>query len=143
MKNVTTIEQSKMLMEFGLDPKTADMSYRWTYCKIQNGNPKEDWLLQPYPMDDNQPDEEIPCWSTGALIELLPSEIWKDKTMYPLIIVKRSDCYCVEYNANIIPLIGFAKPTLIEALISVYLWVSESGYMEKTEQQNYSVCMKK
>ena len=143
MKNVTTIEQSKNLLQLGLDPKTADMSYRWTYCKIQNGNPKEDWLLQPYPMDDNQPDEEIPCWSTGSLIELLPSEIWKNKTMYPLVIVKRDDCYNVEYNSNVIPLMGFSRPKLVEALISMCFWVVESGYMEKEEQKNYSVCMKK
>lgn len=140
MENYTSLEQSKMLTVFGLDPNTADMFW------LKESVASDDYEIVSIPYSecgDLDANDGIPCWSTGALIELLPSEIWKDKTMYPLVIVKRSDCYCVEYNANVIPLIGFAKPTLIEALISVYLWVSESGYMEKTEQQNYSVCMKK
>lgn len=140
MENYTSLEQSRMLMMLGLNPNTADMFW------MKESNAPDDYENVSIPYSecgDLDVDDGIPCWSTGALIELLPSEIWKDKTMYPLVIVKRSDCYCVEYNANVIPLIGFAKPTLIEALISVYLWVSESGYMEKTEQQNYSVCMKK
>lgn len=140
MENYTSLEQSKMLTVFGLDPNTADMFW------LKESDASDDYENVSIPYSecgDLDVDDGIPCWSTGALIELLPSEIWKDKTMYPLVIVKRNDCYCVEYNANVIPLIGFAKPTLIEALISVYLWVSENGYMEKMEQQNYSVCMKK
>ncbi len=140
MENYTSLEQSKMLTVFGLDPNTADMFW------LKESDAPDDYENVSIPYSecgDLDANDGIPCWSTGALIELLPSEIWKDKTMYSLVIVKRNDCYCVEYNANVIPLMGFSRPTLVEALISMYLWVVESGYMEKMEQQNYSVCMKK
>lgn len=128
MKNYTSLEQSKMLTVFGLDPNTADMFW----LKESNATDNYENVSIPYSECGNlDVNDSIPCWSTGALIELLPSKIWKNKTKYSLIIAKRNDCYCVEYNANVIPLIGFVKPTLIEALISVYLWISKSGYMEK------------
>lgn len=40
----TTIEEAKKLVEAGLDPNTADMSYNFVVCKVINGNPSEDWL---------------------------------------------------------------------------------------------------
>lgn len=71
----TTLEEAKLLVEAGLDPNTADMSYNFCVCKIFNGNPLEDWLLQPFSPDENQPHKQLPCWSIGALENLIPLTI--------------------------------------------------------------------
>lgn len=84
--NYTSIEQSKALIEAGLNPETADCC--WI---ISRDNCKQDpfelaknentlWL---YPIDKirgNLSDYMLPCWSTGALINILPSEIHTGET---------------------------------------------------------------
>lgn len=61
----TTIEQSRHLLELGLDPKTADMSY--TY--FDKGEP---WLdLTPYMLNSRISD---PAWSLRVLLEVMPKE---------------------------------------------------------------------
>ena len=65
--NYTSIEQSKHLLELGLDPGSADMHYNfyrdeWDKVK-SNGNIPS---LMMNSLDD------IPCWSVGALLDVMP-----------------------------------------------------------------------
>ena len=65
-KYYTTIEQSNRLVELNIPVDTADMSYRLTTNNAGN----EIWELQTHtPYDEFS---EIPCWSTEALLKLLP-----------------------------------------------------------------------
>lgn len=48
----TTVEQSKKLVDAGMDSATADIHYNNVYGE-----------------------EHIPCWSTGQLLELLPRKV--------------------------------------------------------------------
>ena len=63
--NYTSIEQSKKLVELGLDPSTADMHYnkQMPSTPICQGS----FLF---------PTMEIPCWSAGRLIE-----VWQRKSL--------------------------------------------------------------
>lgn len=56
----TSIEQSKKLVELGVDPKTADMNY-WCGSDLRIGGHRAQ-------------DEEldIPAWSLSALLNVLP-----------------------------------------------------------------------
>ena len=76
MKHYTTIEQSKKLVELGLNPDTADMHYS-KIIKDTNVTYIPELLL-----DDN--DCDIPCWSLGALINIMPSIIYKGKQTFTL-----------------------------------------------------------
>ena len=58
----TSIEQSQHLLELGLDPKTADMSY--TY--FDKGEPLLG--LTPYMLNSRM---AIPSWSLSALLEVI------------------------------------------------------------------------
>ena len=59
--NYTSIEQSKKLLELGLSPESADMIYLF------------DFSTEPMININITPgDTSIPCWSTEALIALLP-----------------------------------------------------------------------
>ena len=71
--NYTTIEQSKKLIELGLDASTADMYYPDMYY------PEYDLIHSKIPLfmgDDFYSDSDIPCWSLGALLEVMPKNIY-------------------------------------------------------------------
>ena len=62
-KICTTIEQSKKLVELGLDVNTADMYYQWyseteSALKVGKGSKKLN--------------ADCPAWSLSALLELMP-----------------------------------------------------------------------
>ncbi len=68
----TTVEQSKRLVELGLDTRTADMCYHRftrgeadTYKKIPEIAENID-----YP-------HEMPCWSLTSLLELMPPYLFE------------------------------------------------------------------
>lgn len=69
----TTIDQSKKLLELGVDVYTADM-YWWSngesyYCEVMEDG------------DFYESDGHIPAWSLSALLKLLPSEFYGE-TIY-------------------------------------------------------------
>lgn len=71
-KICTTIEQSKKLMELGIDVSTADMLYAYT-VDIQTG----EWGLSKTPViiDGSikiDPAHDVPAWSLTALINIIP-----------------------------------------------------------------------
>lgn len=62
-KICTSLEQSKKLIELGIDINTADMFYR------NNGiDVKLMW-------EHNAPKVEYPCWSLAALLGIIPKHI--------------------------------------------------------------------
>lgn len=67
MQHYTTIEQSKHLLELGLSPETADI---FIPCYGNNDYSEN----RPYFRNTViKPDkDDFPCWSIGALLELLP-----------------------------------------------------------------------
>lgn len=100
----TTLKQSKRLIELGVDPQTADMTYYRTSSTL-NGIYNWNALLG---LDSSIKDNLLsfrhgyifPCWSTNALMELLKDcrrleisltahKTWnifaaKDNTLFPI-----------------------------------------------------------
>ena len=63
----TTVNQSKKLLELGLDPESADMYYpNRIDIKYQGALPIE------YKHGNPLLSQEIPCWSLAALLSVLP-----------------------------------------------------------------------
>ena len=69
-KICTSIEQSKKLIELGIDINTADMSYQHFTPDV--------YIPQLYEQDE---EDDIPAWSLTALLGLIPSEIYGE-TIY-------------------------------------------------------------
>ena len=80
-KICTSLEQSKKLIELGIDVNTADMVYLRAYL-----GEERDYILliDSYPEEYTEKgdgslipvyDEHIPAWSLSALLELIPSVI--------------------------------------------------------------------
>lgn len=81
-KICTSIEQSKKLIELGIDVNTADMRYGYI-APYEFSDRKYDggYDMIPYHKDffdrcsnfsANEYDDELPCWSLTALLELMP-----------------------------------------------------------------------
>ena len=86
-KICTSIEQSKKLLELGIDVNTADMRYH----TISPYDPYPcDEIV--YTIDFGKPSgkEDISCWSLSALLKLIKSEIY-GKTIYGDIITYKVD----------------------------------------------------
>ena len=122
--NYTSIEQSKKLVELGLNEGTADMNYRYCVCKLIDGEPKEDWLLGVGKPFDECPEEQIPCWSVGALIELMP-----EMTMLVRVATAKHASYFVDFG----PDRHFTQyyNTAIEAAYDMVCWLLENNYIKK------------
>ena len=71
-KICTSIEQSKILIELGLDVKTADMYYDVNSYGIQS---------KPEVVVGEVWSKDIPAWSLSALLKLIKSEIYGE-TIY-------------------------------------------------------------
>ena len=108
----TSIEESKKLIELGLKAESADMWWLYTpakgdYIACTHEEPDPHYINRMktlYKITECA----IPCWSVGALLELMPDVIeYNNKHGYYLDIHKRcpyesiSDIYIIQYDANI------------------------------------------
>ena len=117
MKSYTDLEQSKKLIELGLDPSTADMHYnkQMPSTPICQGS----FLF---------PTMEIPCWSAGRLIELMPYRIFDNGVSKYLSIVKdESDTFCITYYD--ITIAGFED--IVSACFKAIVWLIDNHYINK------------
>lgn len=66
-KICTSIEQSKKLIELGLDVKTADMFWDTLLAKKPEAQVNNHYLIDEY--DD---EHRVPAWSLSALLGMIP-----------------------------------------------------------------------
>lgn len=130
--NYTTIEQSKKLVEAGLDSNTADMFY------VQK---------QGIPIIMNECfsiELDLPCWSIGALIELMPAYITTNYTIGSNLFIQRVGnsygesgfriYYKLDENAAYTDFItSYDYKNLIDAVFETILWLLENNYIKKGE----------
>ena len=121
--NYTSIEQSKKLLELGLSPESADMHYLivpdkqlemlHTGCdlRVMQEVNKEDKIF-------------IPCWSVGALLEIIPQ--CHIHTPYP----DENDYVCWSTHSDLIDKEDLGK-SAIEALYNMVVWLLENNYINK------------
>ena len=95
MKAYTDLEQSKKLAEI-LSIESADMWYQYTGISIKDGSEKP--IYFPMVIRDCESDEDIPCWSLAALLNILPKKYYPIKDHETDIILgKPKDKWCVLY----------------------------------------------
>lgn len=134
--NYTNVEQSKKLVELGIDRYTCDLVYKKE--KYRNDYNiilpmTSDGLLHNLNYFGERPDD-IPCWSTGALIDLLPKTIIDkdDDHEYNLFIdmvsempyyIFCNDCFLSDFPND------FLGGDLISNLIKCIEWLKENKYL--------------
>ena len=104
-KICTTIEQSKKLLELGIDRKSSDMYY-WCGSDLRIGG---------YKAQDEELD--IPAWSLTALLELIPSVIG---------LANHEGKYNIKY-ANEFIIDQKLHDSYIDACYEVVVWLKENN----------------
>lgn len=130
MQHYTTLEQSEKLMELGLNPETADMYY---FCDpTPAGNIMyptlivvEKHLHSRLPEYDKG---DIPCWSLGALLEVMPKGVQINFNNTGISI----DITFVR-NGVIIDSHRVKNDTFLEAAYDMVVWLLGNGYIKKGE----------
>ena len=131
MQHYTTIEQSKKLVELGLNPETADMFYSYG----MNIKTKE-WSYDAELMVIDEADKlcDIPCWSLGALLELMPKENENPFKNSNAFIGYGDEKYrCVYLNGDWESSHQTMGDTPIEAAYNMVCWLLENNYVMKGE----------
>ena len=153
----TTIEQSLKLIEHGLHINTAD--HLWAVVEKYITKDGEVKYINYYRLhtaggdfccvgEELEWDKEerkrkrgdVPAWSAEALIDLMPDEIWE----YCLDIGKWYDTeaqqtsYAISYerkcDGTIISGCDFNAPALLDAAVSMTLWLLDNGHLKQPKK---------
>lgn len=124
MIHYTSIEQSKRLLKHGLGIETADMYY---------GLREYDTPIPYSSLIDNfySKGEDIPCWSLGALLEVMP-QVGDRFSNYPILVRNRDGLYSFTDKmpfAEELDIDYYKTP--VEAAYKTVMWLLENGYIKK------------
>lgn len=116
-KICTTIEQSKKLIELGIDIITADM-YWWATSKKYYIEAMDDG-------DFNEREGHVPAWSLSALLDVLPvlKRIGYEKAkpnIYFNVFTNKWVCNSLYYTSS-----SYDKP--LDAAFEMVCWLKENG----------------
>lgn len=124
----TRLDEAKRLVEAGLDPNTADMCYQ-----IMGNNGDRTYVSSA--LTFNTEDDNIPCWSLGALINMMPKWIPQDREIIRcglnLHIMSEENNYDYALAYQVYHFSTF--PTVIEAAVDMVLFLIQKGYIKKIE----------
>lgn len=134
-KICTSLEQSKKLIELGIDIKTADLTV--TNYPLQNGS-RFDFICCKLPNDTfpsitDGKSEKIPAWSLTALLGLIPFQIIEKNERYGFRQWKgynsQGETYCFEYvsstNQRLYETYHWNNP--IDAAFEMVCWLKENN----------------
>lgn len=139
-KICTSIEQSKKLIELGIDINTADMHYS-TWTILNEG----EYILSPNQgetieeLQEDYGNQVIPAWSLSALIQVLPITIVDSWTDYCLMLdikakmpryVKYGDVYHPEFPWD------FKKQSLLDSIVESIFWLHNNNYLNGSNRSN-------
>lgn len=130
----TTIEQSKKLVELGIDVNTADMHYDEYDVNVDKLHEKG---IEVFPTVNKHKNAEykLPCWSTEALLDILDDIIVfgteEDYHEYTLHFGKDETSYYMYYEDtefvanNIVDELDFSCSTLLECAFEIIVKLKE------------------
>lgn len=131
--NYTSISQNKKLVELGLNPNSADMCYK---CLEDDPydivvRPYSDWKEQYKCLLISKDAKVLPCWSVGALEDILPNLL--DISLY---FSEYSNTkvwtYALKDEHSKSGLKLFTNENRMEALMNAVCWDLENNFI-KTE----------
>lgn len=130
MTHYTTLEQSKKLVELGLSLDTADMFYNEEpdeYCPKGIVDTKYPMVLREG-QNHYLKEYGIPCWSLGALLEVMPKYVQINSNQTGLTI----DITFV-HNGVVTDSHHVKNNTFLEAAYNIVVWLLKNNYIKKGE----------
>ena len=125
----TSVEQSKKLIELGLDIETSDM-----YWDFQETG----YILIADELGYYHNDSEIPAWSLAALFELLPKEIefYSDECEFIPLLSRYYDDkskFICNYDNGACEH-WYIEDSPVDAVYNMLVWTIENGYFKINSQ---------
>lgn len=126
-KICTSIEQSKKLIELGIDIDTADLTV--TNYPLQDGS-RFDFIRCKLPNDTfpsitDGKSEKIPAWSLSTLLELIPTTIDEYTDDFSRLELTKQSVSYVYAIGNLRE--GFLKDNLLDSAFEMVCWLKENG----------------
>ena len=122
----TSIEQSRRLLELGLDPKTADMFWMDTNSVSPCLELIDDGIFNHRNYLVRFPNTSLPAWSLSALLEVIPKECEPDIQKSPISGVYFAHCF-----ANGKPYITDDHGNAVCAAYEMMCWLLEQNLINK------------
>lgn len=155
----TNKEQSQRLLEAGVRPETADMSYHFTRSRM----PALEWELQTKPptlrgrfwtpqriaklampfhkhsdgthmtgeeVFDHLWGKDIPAWSLSKLIDMMPDQIECEGYNYYLFILPRDKKFTIKYSAGSNLAQSYCRENLFDAITEMIEWLIKEGHLD-------------
>lgn len=156
----TNKKQSSRLLEAGVRPETADMSYHFTRSRV----PTLEWELQTKPptlrgkfwtpqriaklampfnrrpdgthmtgeeVFDNLWGKDVPAWSLAKLINMMPDQIEYEGYNYYLFILPRDKEFTIKYSAGSNLAQSYCRESFFDAITEMIEWLIKEGYLDK------------
>ena len=126
MKRATTVEQSKRLLNIEIDPKSADH----ILLNFGDGEYQLDVLLEGEEVSDKDlKDGDLPAWSLGSLIDILPENLVEDGCKYEFFL-KKTECgyYNSELDAYLISFENKLGEDELDTLIRLVEWYKDGQH---------------
>ena len=133
IKSYTDVKQSKNLLNLGLKPESADMCYI-KHCTSDNPEWRFDDKSHPMVLGDTPLSKisvpTLPCWSIGALQNILP-EIegnYPVMTRYPVML--RGDNFKLSYYDTDGFCVKLETGSLLDVCYNMVIWLLENNYIK-------------
>ena len=128
MNNFTTKEQSLNLVKLGLNRDTADMCYYYNFVTETNSEIPAVVVGTLHDTTSNN----IPCWSVGQLLKLMPKIKNSDKVYYPYLGLNRDGNFICVYRFNDNDWHWYIENDVVEVCYQMIVWLLQNNYI-KTE----------
>ena len=118
-KICTDINQSKKLLELGIDVNTADMWYQHIGYSITDGKEKPTYF--PMVIRDWKSDDDIPAWSLTALLGLIEWDYNLEKTLFD-----QSDLFTHSIVCDDLDFRTYEYDDPIDSAFEMVVWLKEN-----------------
>ena len=127
-KICTDIEQSKKLVELGVDVNTADMV--WVCGRLHTDGPR--YQILRVKEEVNEPENYIPTWSLTALLELMPNGLfYNNHYVVPILLPQiKNNWICRLYDVDNNIDVAFIKDNPLDAAFEMICWLLENKKYE-------------
>ena len=118
----TDLSQSGKLWELGIDSDTSDMIWTTDMADCFFEYPTLDWRPEKKYIDGKT---NLPCWSHGALVKLMPDRI-KGVSGVDLDLMINNNCVCYFDQTGMAHGPCFYGPDMIENAVKMVEWLKEN-----------------